>query len=80
MAARWQMGERDYMIGNHPLFEVVKCAYRLFERPVLLSSIVRLIAYFWLWGKRTTRKINHNVVTYKQAEQMQRLRLLFRKK
>lgn len=75
--AKWQQGERDYLIGNHALFELFRCAYRASERPYVFSSAIRLAAYAWLWLRRGDRAIPREVVRFKQSEQLGRLRSIF---
>ncbi len=77
LATKWQMGERDYLIGNHPLFELFRCVYRSLERPYIISSIIRLAAYSSLWIKRSKRPIPDDVVLYKHGEQLERVRSIF---
>jgi poly-beta-1,6-N-acetyl-D-glucosamine synthase len=70
---KWQMGRRDYFYGNHPFFEVVKCCYRIIDRPYLIGSIVRLFAYLSLWCKRTQRDVPGDVFQFIRKEQLNRL-------
>ncbi|MBT3192210.1 MAG: glycosyltransferase family 2 protein [Verrucomicrobia bacterium] len=74
---KFQLGERDYMIGNHVLFQLFRCAYRIKERPYVISSILRLLGYTWLWASRSKRYFPDDVVRFKQAEQLHRLKRLF---
>ena len=72
-----QLGERDYLIGNHFLFELFRCAYRVFERPYVIASAIRLLGFMGLWIKSSERSIPEDVVHFKQDEQLRRLRLMF---
>ncbi len=74
---KFQLGERDYMIGNHPFFQLFRCAYRIRERPYVISSVIRLFGYCWQWMRRSKRYFPDAAVQFKQAEQLQRLRSLF---
>ena len=76
-AGQWQMGQRDYLIGNHPLFQLFRCAYRAREKPIVLSAVIRLAGFLWALLKRSNRPIPRDVVAYKQDEQIQRLKAMF---
>ena len=76
---KWQVGERDYLIGNHPLFELFRCAFRVKEPPFVISSLFRLAAYVKCWITRTKRPIPKDVIAFKQQEQLARLKKLFRR-
>ncbi len=78
VVAKWQLGERDYLIGNHPLFQLARCLFRCFERPYVLSSLFRMAGYLRLWAKGSQRSISPAIVVYKQAEQIKRLRSILR--
>ena len=75
--AKWQIGERDYLIGNHPLFELIRCVYRALERPYIISSIIRLAAYVTLWVRKPESPVPIDVIKYKRREQLKRLGALF---
>jgi biofilm PGA synthesis N-glycosyltransferase PgaC len=74
---KWQLGERDYMIGNHLLFELFRCVYRATDRPIIISSIIRLAAYLGMFLRRKKRSIPDDVLKYKQGEQLGRLKSMF---
>ena len=67
--ARYFQGQRDYLIGYHPLFEIAKCLRRIVERPYFFGSIMWLIGYFvaLVTKKRTVSK---KVIEYIQKEQI----------
>jgi glycosyltransferase involved in cell wall biosynthesis len=69
----WQFGVREYALGNHPLFEMVKCGYRLLEHPVLLGGLVRFCGYAscYLHGRR--RMLSGEVIQFIRREQLRRL-------
>ncbi len=69
----WQMGVREYALGNHPLFEMAKCAYRCVERPYFLASFLRFAGYTWCCLSRRKRNVSAELVRFIRREQMQRL-------
>ena len=60
-------------MGNHPVFEVMKCVRRLNEKPVLVSSLLRLAGYAWRSMCRPQRLLPPAVIAFNRKEQVDRL-------
>ncbi|MGA2224630.1 MAG: glycosyltransferase family A protein [Syntrophobacteraceae bacterium] len=69
----WQMGIRDYALGSHPVFEVVKCVARAAESPLLAGAAVRLLAFAWCSVRRRRRTISIEVMRRTRQEQINRI-------
>jgi len=67
-------GIRDYSIGYHPMFEIVRCLPRLKEKPYLLRTLLMLSGYFWAGVSRYERPVSKTLIQFLRAEQKQRLR------
>jgi glycosyltransferase involved in cell wall biosynthesis len=67
------LGARDYALGNHALFETVKCLYRCFEYPWIIGGAARWFGFFWSWIKRRRRVIPDQLISYIREEQIGRL-------
>jgi biofilm PGA synthesis N-glycosyltransferase PgaC len=72
---KWQMGLRDYALGNHPLFETLKCAYRSLEAPIAIGAVARLSGFAWCTMMRRKRFLPPEIVKLVRAEQAARLGL-----
>lgn len=70
---KWQMGLRDYAIGNDPVFEFFKCAFRFWESPFLIGVVARFCAYVWCALSRRKRCLSPAIVAAVRAEQRARL-------
>ena len=77
LRGRFRQGFMDFSLGYLPLFEVVKCARRVFDRPALLGPATRLTGFFWayLWVRK--RSVPDRFVHFLRKEQRQRLRAYF---
>lgn len=75
---KWQMGVRDYAAGYHPLFELVKCAGRITEPPMLIAAVAWWIGYCTAAVQRRSRVVPPHVVAHVRREQVDRLRRQFR--
>lgn len=71
-------GRGDYMLGGHPVWEVFRCLYQLTRPPVLLGGILRLTGFFLAMGGRSKKLVSRDLVRFRQAEQMHRLRVFLR--
>jgi glycosyltransferase involved in cell wall biosynthesis len=69
-------GRANYITGYHPLFMLVKCAKRLFERPYGLAALGLFSGFFSGYLKRVPRVEDEALVRYLRREQINRL--LFR--
>ena len=69
-----RLGEMDYSLGTHPLFEIVKCLRRLKLKPYGVFSAVRLFSFFKLLFERRPRGVNQDVVSFLRREQLARLK------
>lgn len=70
---KWQLGVRDYAIGYHPLFELVKCCARVTDSPLLLASTASWLGYCSRFLSRPARVVPHEVVAFIRREQLRRL-------
>jgi len=67
------LGVRDYALGNHEVFEALKCAYRCFEPPFLIGGGARFAGYAWSWVTRRRRVLPKPLMEYIRHEQLSRL-------
>lgn len=73
----WQFGLRDYSLGYHPLFELVKCLRRCISPPILIGSFSWWAGYCSAALQRRTRHAPMDLLAFVRGEQKQRLRQLF---
>lgn len=70
---KWQMGVRDYALGYHPLFELMKCAGRLLEPPFVVGTIAWWLGYATSSIGNRPRMVPTNLVSHVRREQRLRL-------
>jgi len=68
-----QYGERNYALGNHPIFETVKCTYRCFQYPFFVLGFAQLAGYISCYLRRRSRVLSPEIVRFRRQEQMRRL-------
>ncbi|MGB6691503.1 MAG: glycosyltransferase [Terracidiphilus sp.] len=69
-------GRADYISGYHPLFIVVKCLKRIFQKPYVIKSFAHVCGYVSAYTKRTPRIGNKELVRYIRTQQIKRLLFL----
>jgi hypothetical protein len=69
-------GRADYVSGYHPLFLVVKCFRRLFQKPYVLKSIAHVYGYSSAYMTKMARIENKELIHYIRNQQMKRLFLM----
>ncbi len=70
---KWQMGVRDYALGYHPLFELVKCAGRIAQHPFVFGAIAWWVGYCIAYLRRQERRIPRSLIEFVRTEQQERL-------
>jgi biofilm PGA synthesis N-glycosyltransferase PgaC len=71
---RYGMGH--YCLGYHPLFEFIRLAHRVMDRPYFVGSGLIACGYLWAWFTRIDRGVPQEVVQYLRTEQKQKLRAM----
>ena len=69
----FRLGMMDASFGSYPVFEVLKCARRLRERPILLASFVRLFGYLWFRATIRAPLLPETTVAYLRREQIRKI-------
>lgn len=79
VAARFRHGQEDYAVGGHPVWQLLRGAFQMRERPFILGGLALTAGYFWAMAKRVPRPVSPELVAFRRAEQMSRLRRLLGK-
>ena len=75
--ARFNLGQRDYAIGNHPFWEVCRGLYQMFKKPFVVRGFALIAGYMWAAAHRAKRPVSRELMAFRRKEQMQRLSGLF---
>jgi hypothetical protein len=74
---RWQMGLRDFAVGYHPCFEVVKCLSRIGDAPWVVGSFAWWSGYVSGWITRKKFIVPEPVRQHLRHEQISRMKQVF---
>jgi glycosyltransferase involved in cell wall biosynthesis len=66
-------GRANYVAGYHPLFMLLKCIRRCFEKPYLLEGCGLWVGFAGAYLKRVPRVADKAVIKYFRRQQMNRL-------
>lgn len=78
IAARFRYGMKDYVFGNHPLWEICRASYQMTRKPYIINGLALATGYFWAMSKRVEKSLSLEAVQFQRGEQMQRLSRFFR--
>jgi poly-beta-1,6-N-acetyl-D-glucosamine synthase len=72
--ALFRHGQKDYVLGGHPLWQLFRGGYQMTRRPFVIGGGALLAGYFWALAARRKRPISDELVRFNRSEQMARLR------
>lgn len=72
--AKLRVGQQDYYLGGHPLWEVFRTLYQMTLRPYILGGCLVFLGYVWAFARMVDRPIPRELVAFRRKEQMQRLK------
>jgi biofilm PGA synthesis N-glycosyltransferase PgaC len=78
--ARWYMGRKDYLLGNHPLWEIFRSVYQMAHKPYLIGGLLVLASYIWNSIRGVERTIPPELMALRRSDQMKRLKLVMQRR
>jgi len=79
IAIPFRGGRKDYLLGNHPVWEFFRCIYQMTRPPILTAGALRLAGFVWAFVSRTEQQLPAELIHFTQKEQMLRLRKIVAK-
>jgi hypothetical protein len=73
LASSFSYGEKDYYLGNHPLWELFRVAYRMTKRPYLLDGAAVGLGYASAAVRRINRPVSKELMRFHRQEEMRKL-------
>lgn len=71
---KFKDGQKDYALGGHPLWEIFRVVYQMTKRPLIVGGCALGLGYFLSAIRRVERPMAPELVRYRRADQMQRLK------
>lgn len=76
LRSKFRVGLNDYFFGYHPIFEIIKCAGRLSEKPFLIGAAARLFGFLSGYSRGEKRLVEPTLIDFLRKEQKQQLKSL----
>lgn len=76
---RLHRGRMDYLLGSHPIWEIMRGVYQMGNRPYVIGGMLILASYFWNCLSRVEQTIPRDLMAFRRKDQMARLRRTFRR-
>jgi poly-beta-1,6-N-acetyl-D-glucosamine synthase len=73
---RLHLGRKDYLLGNHPMWEIFRSLYQMQRRPYVVGGLLVLASYLWNWFRGVERTISEELMALRRSEQLKRLKLV----
>lgn len=71
-------GRKDYYLGGHPLWELLRAGYQLLKRPYLIGGMALFAGYFSALLKGEARVVSSHLMRFHRREQMMKLWAILR--
>jgi len=78
LASAFSYGEKDYYLGNHPLWEVFRLLYRSTKKPYLVAGLVLYSGYISAFLRQIKRPVSDELMCFHRREQMQKLKSILK--
>jgi biofilm PGA synthesis N-glycosyltransferase PgaC len=75
---RLHMGRKDYLLGNHPVWEFFRSFYQMRHKPYVIGGLLVFSSYLWNLLRGVERTIPAELMALRQSEQLKRLKMLLR--
>ena len=78
LAASFSYGEKDYILGGHPLWEMFRVSYRMTKRPYIIDGIALGLGYSSAALRRLKRPVSKDLMIFHRKEQMRKLKAILK--
>ena len=76
LASSYSYGEKDYYLGNHPLWELFRVGYRMAKRPYLVDGLALGAGFVSAGVRRIDRPVSNQLMRFHRGEQMRKLKAI----
>jgi poly-beta-1,6-N-acetyl-D-glucosamine synthase len=73
VAARFRYGVKDYLFGNHPVWEICRVGYQMTQKPYFIGGLALATGYLFAMIKGFERSVSLDAMRFQRREQLQRL-------
>jgi len=80
LRARFHYGRKDYFLGGHPLWQLLRGTFQMTRKPYVLGGLGLLAGYFSCWIAGRPRAVSAELMAFHRQDQMHRLKALLRRR
>jgi glycosyltransferase involved in cell wall biosynthesis len=78
LAASYSYGEKDYILGGHPLWEMFRVSYRMTKRPFIIDGVALGLGYGSAALRGLERPVSRELMAFHRREQMRKLKVILK--
>jgi len=78
VASAFSYGEKDYYLGNYPIWELFRVVYRATKYPYLIDGLSLGVGYCWAFVRRTPRPVSAELMAFHRKEEMTKLKAILK--
>jgi len=75
--AAFALGQKDYRLGFHPVWQLFRSLYQMSRRPYVIGGAALFTGYCWAMLYRYQRSVDRELLEFQRQDQMRRLRKFF---
>ena len=74
LTAKFNIGLKDYNVGNHPAWEICRIGYQMTRPPLCIGGLALGAGFFYSFFRRVKRPVSDDLIRFNRREQMSRLK------
>jgi biofilm PGA synthesis N-glycosyltransferase PgaC len=78
LGASFSYGKKDYILGGHPVWELLRILYRMTKRPYVLDGVALGLGYGSAAVRGLQRPISKELMAFHRQEQMRKLKIILK--
>ncbi len=79
LKSRYKDGQKDYVLGAHPLWELFRTVYQMSRKPLFIGGFAMLSGYFSNMIRNVDRTVSNDLMEFRRKDQMRRLKAFLAK-
>ena len=78
LSVKLKYGHKDYILGNHPLWEIFRAIYQMVHKPYFVGGLLLLSGYLFSFLSGERRPVPMEYIAFHRQEEISRLKSVFR--
>lgn len=78
LSSLYSYGQKDYYLGGHPVWELVRVAYKATKKPYIVGGLALGLGYCWTFLRHAPRPVSPELMAFHRKEQMTKLKAILK--